>query len=51
MGVSGNAESPHYADMIPLFAEVRNHPLPLKAENVEKQYARKFVLQAGGPAR
>jgi acyl-homoserine-lactone acylase len=46
MGVSGNAESPHYADMIPLFAEVRNHPLPLKAENVEKQYARKFVLKS-----
>ncbi|MFZ5629635.1 MAG: penicillin acylase family protein [Spirochaetota bacterium] len=48
MGVSGNAESPHYADMVPLFTEVRNHALPLKATNAEKQYTRKFVLRTGG---
>lgn len=51
MGVSGNAESPHYADMVPLFTEVRNHSLPLKANNAEKQYNRKFVLKPGGAAR
>lgn len=48
MGVSGNAESPHYADMIPLFVALRNHSLPLKTHNVERQYAHRFVLRAGG---
>jgi len=46
MGVSGNAESPHYADMVPLFTEVRNHALPLKTPNVEKQYTKKLVLKS-----
>ncbi|MBL8035803.1 MAG: penicillin acylase family protein [Leptospiraceae bacterium] len=45
MGVSGNAESPHYDDMIPLFTEVKNLPLPLKQVNVEKQYVKKFTLR------
>lgn len=49
MGVSGNAESPHYADMVPFFTQGRNHPLPLKSANVEKQYTRRFVLKS--PAR
>lgn len=47
MGVSGNPESPHYDDMIPLFTNVKNHPLPLKQANVEKQYTKKFVLKKG----
>lgn len=47
MGISGNAESPHYADMIPLFAAIKNHRLPLKAANVEKQYAKRLVLEPG----
>lgn len=45
MGVSGNPESSHYDDMIPLFTGVKNHPLPLKQANVEKQYTKKFVLK------
>ncbi len=47
MGVSGNPESPHYGDMIPLFTNLKNHPLPLKQANVEKQYTKKFVLKKG----
>lgn len=44
MGVSGNAESKHYDDMIPLFTEVKHLPLPMKPQNVVKQYSRRFVL-------
>jgi acyl-homoserine-lactone acylase len=47
MGASGNAESAHYDDMIPLFTAVKHLSLPLKAENVEKQYHRKLVLKKG----
>lgn len=47
MGISGNAESKHYDDMIPLFTEVKNLPLPMKAANIEKQYTKKFVLKKG----
>ncbi|MFO1469599.1 MAG: penicillin acylase family protein [Turneriella sp.] len=45
MGVSGNPESSHYDVLIPLFTGVKNHPLPLKQANVEKQYTKKFVLK------
>lgn len=44
MGISGNAESKHYDDMIPLFTEVKNLPLPMKPQNVVKQYNKRFVL-------
>jgi acyl-homoserine-lactone acylase len=47
MGASGNAESKHYDDMIPLFTEVRHLPLPMKAVNIEKHYTKKFVLKKG----
>lgn len=47
MGISGNAESKHYDDMIPFFTEVKNHPLPMQAKNKEKQYGKNFVLQKG----
>lgn len=47
MGISGNAESPHYADMIPLFTALKNHSLPLKAANVEKQYTKRLLLKPG----
>jgi acyl-homoserine-lactone acylase len=45
MGASGNAESKHYDDMIPLFTGVKNIALPMKAANVDKQYLKKFVLK------
>ncbi|MBV6492300.1 MAG: Acyl-homoserine lactone acylase QuiP [Turneriella sp.] len=44
MGLSGNPSSQHYADMIPLFTEVKYSPLPLKSKSVLKQYSRHFVL-------
>lgn len=47
MGVSGNAESKHYDDMIPLFTEVKHLPLPMKGANVERHYTKKFVLKKG----
>ncbi|MCS6971817.1 MAG: penicillin acylase family protein [Leptospiraceae bacterium] len=53
MGISGNPESEHYSDMIPLFVGVNNHPLPLKPAGVEKQYTKKFLLkpQASSPSK
>ncbi len=51
MGVSGNPESEHYADMVPLFTEVRHHALPLKPANTEKQYTRRFLLKPHGVAQ
>jgi acyl-homoserine-lactone acylase len=45
MGVSGNAESKHYDDMIPLFTEVKHLPLPIKQAGVEKQYTKKLILK------
>lgn len=45
MGISGNPESAHYDDMIPYFTGVKNLPVPLKPQNTEKHYAKKFVLK------
>ncbi len=47
MGASGNAESQHYDDMIKHFTEVKNVALPMKADNIGKQYTKKFVLKKG----
>ncbi|RME93021.1 MAG: penicillin acylase family protein [Candidatus Hydrogenedentota bacterium] len=43
-GISGNPESNHYDDMLPLWMSVQNHPLPLKKKNIEKQYTEKLEL-------
>jgi len=44
MGVSGNAESKHYDDMIPLFTEVKNLPLPLSPQATKAQYSKTLLL-------
>ncbi len=44
-GQSGNPSSPHYADMIPLFLEGKNHPMPFRSENIAKQYIDVLVLE------
>ncbi|MBP7585080.1 MAG: penicillin acylase family protein [Spirochaetes bacterium] len=46
-GQSGNASTPHYADMIPYFLDGRNHPLPFREENIAKQYREMLVLEPG----
>jgi acyl-homoserine-lactone acylase len=38
-GESGNPSSPHYSDMVPYFLKGKNHPLPFKDENIQKQYS------------
>lgn len=45
VGQSGNPVSEHYADMIPLWLEVKNHPLPFQRENVLEQYHHVLVLK------
>ena len=44
-GQSGNPSSPHYADMIPVFLEGGNRPLPFKQVNIEAQYRDVLVLE------
>ena len=44
-GQSGNPVSEHYADMIPLWLGVKNHPLPFRRENVLRQYRHVLVLK------
>jgi acyl-homoserine-lactone acylase len=44
-GQSGNPVSEHYADMIPLWLQVKNHPLPFRRENVLRQYNHILTLK------
>ena len=43
-GQSGNAFSPHYDDMIPLFLSGRSHRLPFSDTSIDQQYDRVLVL-------
>jgi penicillin amidase len=36
VGQSGNPESPHFADLLPLWAEGKHHPMPFTREAVER---------------
>lgn len=45
MGESGNAESQHYDDMIPLFTGVKHLPLPMKPDAVARQYSKSLRLR------
>jgi len=44
-GQSGNPASEHYDDMIPIWVDVKNHPLPFKRENILSQYKHALVLK------
>jgi penicillin G amidase len=43
-GVSGQPGSPHYADLLPLWAEGRYHPLPFSRRAVESYAADRLML-------
>ncbi len=43
-GASGQPGSPHYADLLPLWAEGRYHPLPFSRTAVESHAAHRLVL-------
>ena len=43
-GQSGNPASPHFADLLPLWAEGRGHPLPLSRPGVEEIAATTLTL-------
>ena len=43
-GASGQPGSPHYADLLPLWAEGRYHPLPFSRRAVESNAAQRLVL-------
>jgi penicillin amidase len=43
-GLSGQPESPHYGDLLPLWADGRYHPLPFSREAVEKYAAGRLRL-------
>lgn len=44
-GQSGQPQSPHYGDLLPLWAEGRYFPLPFSREAVETKTARRLVLR------
>jgi len=44
-GQSGNPASAHYDDMIPIWVDVKNHPLPFKRENILSQYTHTLILR------
>jgi acyl-homoserine-lactone acylase len=46
-GQSGNPSSPHYDDMLPLWLNGGNHPLPFGANAVKAQYSHVLVLKPG----
>jgi penicillin amidase len=51
-GASGQPGSPHYADLLPLWAEGRYHPLPFSRTAVESHAANRLMLlpaAAGAP--
>ena len=51
-GASGQPGSPHYADLLPLWAEGRYHPLPFSRKAVESHAANRLMLlpaAAGAP--
>jgi penicillin amidase len=51
-GASGQAGSPHYADLLPLWAEGRYHPLVFSREAVERYADQRLLLvPAGDPRR
>jgi penicillin amidase len=43
-GLSGQPESPHYGDLLPLWADGRYHPLPFSREAVERYAAERLRL-------
>jgi penicillin amidase len=43
-GASGQAESPHYADLLPLWADGRYHPLVFSREAVERHAGQRLLL-------
>jgi penicillin amidase len=47
-GASGQAESPHYADLLPLWAEGRYHPLVFSREAVERHAVHRLLLVPAG---
>ena len=47
-GASGQAGSPHYADLLPLWAEGRYHPLPFSRQAVESNAAHRLTLVPAG---
>ncbi|HZS51141.1 MAG TPA: penicillin acylase family protein, partial [Bryobacterales bacterium] len=44
-GQSGQPGSPHYADLLPLWADGEYFPLPYSRAAVEKNTARRLVLE------
>jgi acyl-homoserine-lactone acylase len=49
-GQSGNPSSEHYADMLPLYLEGKNHPLPFGNQGVRAQYGSTVILRPGPAA-
>jgi penicillin amidase len=47
-GMSGQPGSPHYADLLPLWAEGRYHPLPFSRQAVESNAAQRLSLVPAG---
>jgi acyl-homoserine lactone acylase PvdQ len=43
-GISGQPGSPHYADLLPLWAEGRYHPLPFSREAVDRAASERLRL-------
>ncbi len=48
-GQSGNPASPHFGDLLPLWAEGRSHPLPLTRDRVDADAESTLVLEPGKP--
>lgn len=49
-GQSGQPESPHYGDLLPLWAEGRYFPLLFSREKIEKHAAARLLLEPNGRA-
>jgi penicillin amidase len=47
VGQSGNPASPHFADLLPLWAKGEHHPMPFSREAVERHAASTLRLAPG----